>query len=166
MPYGFDLDDEDNRLLRGPVPEQALRWAAAAVGPGSRVRVTEPLAGGMSSAVHALDIEDAAGRIHELVLRRFVRLDWLAEEPDLSDREATALSLVEASLVPTPRLVAASADAVLMTRLPGQVEWDPPLRRLAELLPLIHFDTGARRPGAAGLPGLPDSHAPAAEVGA
>jgi hypothetical protein len=81
MTYGFDLNPEDERLLRGPVPDKALRWAAAAVGPGSRVRLADPLAGGMSSAVHALDIEDGAGQIHELVLRRFVRLDWLAEEP-------------------------------------------------------------------------------------
>jgi len=138
MTYGFDLNPEDERLLRGPVPDKALRWAADAVGPGSHVRLAEPLAGGMSSAVHALDIEDGAGQIHELVLRRFVRLDWLAEEPDLAEREATALRLVAGSAAPTPQLVAVAADAVLMTRLPGQVEWDPPLRKLAELLPLIH----------------------------
>src|SRR5436305_8261240 len=138
MPHGFDLNDDDDRLLRGPVPDHALRWAEAAFGPGSRVRVIEALAGGTSSAVHALTIEDAGGRVHELVLRRFVRLDWLAEEPDLAEREATALRLVAGSAAPTPQLVAVAADAVLMTRLPGQVEWDPPLRKLAELLPLIN----------------------------
>jgi aminoglycoside phosphotransferase (APT) family kinase protein len=138
MPHGFDLNGEDDRLLRGPVPDHALRWAEAAVGPGSRVRVTEALPGGMSSAVHALTIEDAGGSVHELVLRRFVRLDWLAEEPDLAAREATALRLMANSPVPTPRLVAVSGDAVLMTRLPGEIDWDPPLRKLAELLPLIH----------------------------
>jgi aminoglycoside phosphotransferase (APT) family kinase protein len=138
MPHGFDLNDEDDRLLRGPVPDNALRWAEAAIGPGSRVRISGPLAGGTSSAVHALTIEDASGRAHELVLRRFVRLDWLAEEPDLAKREATALRLMSSSPVPTPQLVAASDDAVLMTRLPGEIDWDPPLRRLAELLPLIH----------------------------
>jgi hypothetical protein len=86
MTYGFDLNPEDERLLRGPVPDNALRWAAAAVGTGSRVRLADPLAGGMSSAVHALDIEDGAGQIHELVLRRFVRLDWLAESLGGSSR--------------------------------------------------------------------------------
>lgn len=138
MPHGFDLNDDDDRLLRGPLPDHALRWAEAAVGPGSRVRVIEALAGGTSSAVHALTIEDAGGRVHELVLRRFVRLDWLAEEPDLAAREATALGLMATSPLPTPALVAVSDDAVLMTRLPGEIDWNPPLLGLAELLPLIH----------------------------
>lgn len=138
MTHGFDLNAEDERLLRGPVPDTAVAWAADAVGPGSRVREVEALEGGTSSAVHAIGVDDAAGTAHELVLRRFVRLDWLAEEPDLAEREATALTLVASSPVPTPQLVAVAADAVLMTRLPGRVEWDPPLRNLAELLPLIH----------------------------
>ncbi len=85
-----------------------------------------------------------------MVLRRFVRLDWLAQEPDLAKREATALELLADARAPTPQLVAvdpegtaAGVPAVLMTRLLGRVEWDPRaldpfLRRLAELLPPIH----------------------------
>ena len=148
--HGFDLDSEDERLLRGPVPGRALRWAAAAVGDGARVRATEPLVGGSSSAVHGLSIEDTSDRMHELVLRRFVREDWLAEEPDVAEREAAALRLVAAGPLPAPRLVAVDADgsavgvpAVLMTRLPGRIEWEPRdvdgfLRALAELLPAVH----------------------------
>jgi aminoglycoside phosphotransferase (APT) family kinase protein len=79
-----------------------------------------------------------------------VRLDWLAEEPDLAVREATALRLLEGGGLPTPRALAvdpdgaaAGAPAVLMTRLPGRIEWDPPLverflRALAEPLPAVH----------------------------
>jgi aminoglycoside phosphotransferase (APT) family kinase protein len=148
--HGFDLSPEDERLLRGPVPARALRWAASVVGAGARVRASQALAGGSSSAVHALTVEAAGGETHELVLRRFVREDWLAEEPDLAEREATALALVGDRGLPTPRLVGVDPDgdavgvpAVLMTRLAGRVVWQPPdadefLRRLAEPLPSIH----------------------------
>jgi aminoglycoside phosphotransferase (APT) family kinase protein len=114
------------------------------------VLASEALAGGTSSAVHAVEVEDAGRIVRELVLRRFVRLDWLAEEPDVAAREATALELVAGVDLPTPRLVAVDPDgsavgapAVLMTKLPGVVEWDPPavdefLRSLAAPLPVIH----------------------------
>jgi aminoglycoside phosphotransferase (APT) family kinase protein len=149
-PHGFALSPEDERLLRGPVPDEALRWVTAAVGRGARVCAEQALAGGTSSAVHALRVEAANGERHELVLRRFVRLDWLAEEPDVARREASALRLLGSGILPTPRLVAvdetgaaAGAPAVLMTRLPGDIDWDPPvvedfLRKLAEPLPPLH----------------------------
>jgi aminoglycoside phosphotransferase (APT) family kinase protein len=123
---------------------------AASVGPGSRVLSVEPLAGGTSSAVHAVRVDNGASGPLELVLRRFVRLDWLAEEPDLASREAAALEVLAEIALPTPRLVAVDADgsvagepSVLMTRLPGWIEWDPPavdgfLRALAQPLPVIH----------------------------
>lgn len=120
------------------------------MGPGARVRGVQPLEGGTSSAVHAVRVEDRAGHEHRLVLRRFVRADWLAEEPDLADREAAALALVAGADVPAPRLVAvdphggtAGVPAVLMTRLPGRIDWAPTdldrfLRALADALPAIH----------------------------
>lgn len=150
QPHGFVLSAEDDRLLRGPVPERALAWAARAVGEGARVVASRPLAGGTSSAVHALTASTADGDIEELVLRRFVRSDWLAEEPDLAAHEATALNVAAGCRVPTPRLVAvdenggeAGEPAVLMTRLPGDLVWDPAqvepfLRTLAEILPVLH----------------------------
>jgi aminoglycoside phosphotransferase (APT) family kinase protein len=100
--------------------------------------------------MHALDVRDRGGLIHRLVLRRFVRADWRAEEPDAPTREAAALDLVRRCPLATPRLVALDPDgtdlgepAVLMARLRGRIDWDPPdleafLRRLAAALPRIH----------------------------
>jgi aminoglycoside phosphotransferase (APT) family kinase protein len=159
--HGFDLDDRDRRLLRGRPPADALAWAVAALGPRARLRSVRALAGGTSSAVHGLAIEEADGRLARVVLRRFVRVEWLAEEPDVAAREARALELLEASSTPAPRLLAvdpsgaeAGEPAVLMTRLAGHVDWEPRhrepyLRRMAELLPLIH---ATPLPAAHGLP--------------
>jgi aminoglycoside phosphotransferase (APT) family kinase protein len=113
---------------------------------GAPVAAFRALDGGMSSAVHALDLAD--GRA--LVLRRYVREEWLAEEPDVPRREAKALELLGGAALPTPQLVAVDPDggeagdpAVLMTRLPGAIEWAPAdldrfLAGLAALLPRIH----------------------------
>ena len=149
--HGHALDAADHRLLRGRPPAAALRWCATAAG-RERAAVThvEALAGGTSSAVHAVQVRDGRDRVHALVLRRFVRADWLAEEPDLARHEAAALELAGRSGLPVPRLVAVDADgaeagapAVLMTRLDGAVEWrprepEPFLRALAEVLPRVH----------------------------
>jgi aminoglycoside phosphotransferase (APT) family kinase protein len=141
--HGYELTPEERRLLRGPVPPRALAWCEEVA--GGRVVQARALDGGMSSAVHALDLAD--GRV--LVLRRFVREAWLAEEPDVPYREASALELLRERPLPTPQLVgfdptgdAAGDPAVLMTRLPGAVEWAPGdmerfLRGLADLLPPI-----------------------------
>ena len=141
------LPPADARLLRGPVPAQALDWVRAATG-GAIVRCA-PLAGGTSSAVHAVDVA-AGDATRALVLRRLVRADWLAEEPDAAAREARVLALLAPTPVPAPRLVAvdpdgaaAGAPAVLMTRLPGTAVWrpravEPFLRGLAGVLPAIH----------------------------
>ena len=142
--HGDDLSAADEQVLRGPLPARAIAWCERAA--GGRAAAVRALTGGASSAVHAVDLAD--GRA--LVLRRFVRPEWLAEEPDIAEREAAALALVDRSTVPTPRLVAvdptgaeAGDPAVLMTRLPGRVVWRPDdldgfLRGLAALLPAIH----------------------------
>jgi aminoglycoside phosphotransferase (APT) family kinase protein len=163
--HGYELTPEERRLLRGPVPPRALAWCEEVT--GDRVVQARALEGGMSSAVHALDLADSRA----LVLRRFVREEWLAEEPDVPRREAAALELLRERPLPTPRLVAsdptgaaAGDPAVLMTRLPGAIEWAPTdmerfLRGLADLLPPIRATPVG--------PGLPDyepyaleSHAP------
>jgi aminoglycoside phosphotransferase (APT) family kinase protein len=148
--HGFELNPADEALLRGPIPAQALRWVGESLGPSARVLAAEALAGGTSSAVHALRVDTGGSSVRKLVLRRFVRADWLAEEPDTATREAQALELLADVRLPAPRLVAvdpdgsrAGAPSVLMTRLPGTVEWEPPLveeflRALAEPLPVIH----------------------------
>lgn len=145
------------RLLARP-PSEALRWVEVVVGGGASVTRVQRLRGGWSAAVHALDVRVANGGVRRLVLRRYVRADWLAREPDLAVREARTLRLLAGTPVPTPRLVAvdATADrcdvpAVLMTRERGRVDLAPTdldrwLKRLAAPLPAIHaLDPGSVR---------------------
>jgi aminoglycoside phosphotransferase (APT) family kinase protein len=122
---------------------------------GGRVTSARALRGGMSSAVHLITVERPDGGTDRAVLRRYVRHD--PDEPDAAAREARALRLAERTDVPTPALLAVDPDgtqagipAVLMTRLPGRVDWWPSdldrwLARLAGLLPRIH---GAPHQGA------------------
>jgi aminoglycoside phosphotransferase (APT) family kinase protein len=117
------------------------------------------LRGGMSSAVHLVTVQRPGGRRDQAVLRRYVRPD--PDEPEPAAREARALRLAGAADVPTPALLAVDPDgtgagvpALLMTRLPGRVDWWPSdldrwLERLAALLPRIH---GAARPADGTLP--------------
>jgi aminoglycoside phosphotransferase (APT) family kinase protein len=103
----------------------------------------------MSSAVHAVTVDDGLGNLHRAVLRRYVRPDVQAEEPDLAAREATALRVAAAGTVPTPHLIAvdptgdeAGVPALLMSLVPGRIEWAPAdvekfLWRLAEPLVAI-----------------------------
>jgi aminoglycoside phosphotransferase (APT) family kinase protein len=149
-PYGFDLTPAGQRLLRAQPPPEALLWCAHAVGAGAQISDVYPLAGGTSSAVHAVDIEDRRRRLHRLVLRRLVKSDWLQEEPDAPYREATALKVARACPLPTPTLVALDAEAevtdvpaLLMTRVQGSIEWHPSdldryLRELANAVTAIH----------------------------
>jgi aminoglycoside phosphotransferase (APT) family kinase protein len=150
VPHGFELAPDEHRLLRGRPSVRALRWAAAAFEPGAEVVGVRARRGGRSSAVHAVTIEDAGGELHRAVLRCYVRPEVQAEEPDLAAQEATALQVLETSRVPAPRLLAvdptgsdAGTPAVLMTLLPGRVDWAPGdldsyLLRLAEPLPAVH----------------------------
>ena len=127
-----------------------LRWCVDAIASGARITAVRALEGGTSSAVHAVDVRDARDALHELVLRRYVRPGWLAEEPDVARHEAAALALAAGSVLPVPRLVGVDADgvhagapALLMTRLTGGVDWsphaiEPYLLALARALPAIH----------------------------
>jgi aminoglycoside phosphotransferase (APT) family kinase protein len=104
----------------------------------------------MSSAVHLLTVQDDGGHRRQAVLRRYVRPELSEQEPDAAGREARALRVARRADVPTPALLAvdpagaaAGVPAVLMSRLPGRVDWWPSdmdrwLRRLAGLLPRIH----------------------------
>ena len=146
--HGFCDDEETRRLLRSRPPRQALAWAAACL--GGPVISTRALRGGMSSAVHLLTVQDSPGHRRQAVLRRYVRPELNEQEPDAAWREARALRVAEAVSVPTPALLAvdsagaeAGVPAVLMSRLPGRVDWWPSdldrwLARLAEVPPRIH----------------------------
>src|SRR5512142_2822856 len=141
--HGFCDDEPTRRLLRSRPPRQALAWAAAHL--GGPVVSARALRGGMSSAVHLVTVQRPGGRRDRAVLRRYVRSD--PEEPEPAAREARALRLAGAADVPTPALLAVDPDgteagvpALLMTWLPGRVDWWPSdldrwLERLAGLLP-------------------------------
>jgi aminoglycoside phosphotransferase (APT) family kinase protein len=134
--------------LRTRPPRQALAWAAAQL--GGPLISARALRGGMSSAVHLLTTLDGAGQRRQAVLRRYVRPEVNDSEPDIAAREALALRAAGAADVSTPVLLAvdpagarAGVPAVLMSRLPGRVDWWPSdtgrwLRRLAGVLPAIH----------------------------
>ena len=146
--HGFCDDEVTRRLLRSRPPRQALAWAAVQL--GDPVISARAMRGGMSSAVHLLTAQDGAGQRRQAVLRRYVRPELNAEEPDIAAREARALRVAGSAAVATPALLAvdpagtdAGVPAVLMSRLPGRVDWWPAdtgrwLRRLAGLLPAIH----------------------------
>ena len=146
--HGFCDDEQTRRLLRSRPPHQALAWAADRL--GGPVISARALRGGMSSAMHLLTVQDSSGHRRQAVLRRYVRPEFREEETDAAWREARALRVAESVSVPTPVLLAvdpagaeAGVPAVLMSRLPGRVDWWPSdaerwLRRLAWLLPRIH----------------------------
>ena len=70
------------------------------LGQGARVTALRRLRGGTSSAVHLLHTRDARRDTRALVLRRFVRDDWLVEEPDVAQREARILHALEGAGLP------------------------------------------------------------------
>ena len=136
-------------LRRRPPPE-ALRWVEYSVGRGAEVIGVRRLRGGTSAAVHLLRLRGGPPGVDTVVLRRFVRAEWLAEEPDLAGHEARVLDALRSAGLPVPEclavdLVGAGCDvpAVLMTRVPGRIDLDPRdltshLRQLAAFLPALH----------------------------
>jgi aminoglycoside phosphotransferase (APT) family kinase protein len=152
--YGFDDDEETRRLLRSRPPRVALDWAARQL--GGEVVATRALRGGSASAVHLLTV-NRGGAVERVVLRRYVRPEVVEEEPDVAAREALALRFVAGldlgAGVATPRLLVldptgeeAGVPALLMSRVPGRIEWWPKdldgwLERLAGLLPPMHTAT-------------------------
>ena len=154
--------DPVHQLLRRRPPAAALGWAAAAFGPGSRVVTVRPL-GSAWLANHAVDVADAAGAVHRVVLRRWARPGWDEEDPDFNAaREAAILELLAPTPVPAPALVAADPDAaacdvpaLLLDRLPGGPpdlagDLDRVVEGLAAALPPIHAVAVAGPPGARG----------------
>jgi aminoglycoside phosphotransferase (APT) family kinase protein len=148
--YGFDLPPDERRLLRGALPSSVREWVRRQVGNGARIVSEHARSGGTASAVHAVTVDDAAGNRRHLILRRYVRADWLAQQPDLAEHEARVLELLAPTAVDAPRLVAVDpageecdVPAVLMTRLPGRVRWSPRdvdgfITRLVEAMLVVH----------------------------
>ncbi|MDQ1475444.1 MAG: hypothetical protein QOE62_673 [Actinomycetota bacterium] len=119
--------------LRSDPPRSTLEWVAGHFGPGARVTGIRRMRNAWAAAVHALDVDDATGTRHELILRRWVRVD-LETDVGVVENEAATLMFLE-SCAPgfvAPRLVtsdpeATSADvpALVMTRLPGRDDLSP-----------------------------------------
>lgn len=125
-------------------------WLAAAVGVRSRVVRTRPI-GVSSTTMDAVDVADRRGRIHRLALRRYTDTPRLETDPWYDPRnEARALSLLESTDVPAPRLVDVDmagavwgAPALLTSRIPGRTVARPAdmhrfLSELARTLVRIH----------------------------
>jgi aminoglycoside phosphotransferase (APT) family kinase protein len=142
------------------LPEQTLRWVAGVIGPGSRVASSRRLRLGGWHVNHALDVLDRRGRTHRLVLRRWARPGWEADDPDYTvEREERVLQLLRSTPVPAPVVVAADpagvhcdVPAILLTRLaghpprPADMSGDRFCRDLAEALAQIHdVDATAQR---------------------
>ena len=141
---------------REMVPDRAARWVTEVVGPGSRILAARRLRPSGWHVNHAVDVADSHGRVHHLVLRRWARPGWQADDADYSvEREARVLGLLAPTPVPAPVVVAADPDgarcdvpAIILGRLPGH----PPgpadttssrfCPQLAEALAAIH-DAGA-----------------------
>ena len=122
------------------LPPASLRWAEAQA--GARTIAALPLES-QWLANHLLVLAD--GR--ELVLRRWARPGWDADDPDLTAaREALVLGRLADTPVPAPQLVAADVDAtesdvpaLLITRVPGMpFEGRPPVGPLLGVLEEIH----------------------------
>src|SRR5437588_9226601 len=114
-----------------PTP-MAKRWVEKAVAPGAEVVRVRRLSRGTASAVHAVDVRVAGGTILRLVLRRHLLFSSLQEDPDVAEREARNLQLLERAGIAAPRLVAVdpSGDgcdvpAVHLTTVPGHVGRQP-----------------------------------------
>ena len=102
--HGRGDDDAMRALLRAVPPAEALAWSIAAAGAQS-VHAVEAMPGGASLAMHRVTVTFADGNRARLVLRRYVRRDQIAEDPDAAAHEAAVLELVEAIATPTPRLI-------------------------------------------------------------
>jgi aminoglycoside phosphotransferase (APT) family kinase protein len=145
-------------------------WVARAVGSDATVVRARRLHGGITSLVHAVDVEDAHGLRHRLVLRRYPDAPSPQDDPvDLVNIEVRSLErLAAADVVGTPRLVAADPEGVdvgvpatLSTRLLGRPVLDPedPMRWAEELAAAVvdHLDA-MRVIDAAALPAYESWH--------
>ena len=117
--------------------------------------------GGITSSVHRLTLRTPGGTARQVVLKRYTDPDW-GDTPTMVANEAAALTAIETTRFPAPRLLGASADgsqtegvpSLLMTRAPGRVWLTPSdveawVRQLAAALPLLHegaVGVSTRRP--------------------
>ena len=111
-------------LVSTDVPSSTLRWVLTAAEADEVVSI-RPLAGGWTSAMHAIVIR-AGEDIRTVVLRRMFREPWRTHARELLRREADVQTMLSGGTVPvaTPiavdeRAEATDHPALLMTHLPG-----------------------------------------------
>lgn len=130
-------------------------WVAKQIGPGRSVVGSRLLAGGWSSQMRRLTLDDGT----DLVQRTFVKPFFRHHGPGLLNREASVLALLAGQdSVPAPGLVAVDPTAehcdhptLLMSALPGRVrvdgdDLDRRLDLLAAQLVRVHDVVPAERP--------------------
>ncbi len=138
-----------DKPMSNTLSPEVRHWVEQAVGSGAKIDSVQVLPGATSSAVYNLTFMQNP-QPPELVLRLFTNQEWLTNEPHLARHEADCLLLAAELDVPVPELVAVDKDgrfthhpAILMTKLPGQVQLNPPslhhwLENLAATLVKIH----------------------------
>ena len=139
-------------------PAETRDWVAASVGADAEVVAIHRLPEGHWHASHVVTVRRPGGADQELVLRRWARPGWEANDPGLTpQREAAVLKLVGAASVPTPQLINLDADgtvcdvpAILTDRLPGDPPGQPQdiesfVWQLAKALVAIHAVGGGAR---------------------
>lgn len=142
--------------LRTRPPVATLAWVERTIGRGARVIGWRRLTGGITSSVHRLTVVQN-GRRASFVLRRWVPGEHDGYAAGAVASETAALTALERSEVPAPRLIGATTDAadagpaVLMTRVPGHVHLMPRdrdawLRQMARTLARIHALDIAAKP--------------------
>src|SRR4051794_28084481 len=94
------------RVVREAPPAATLAWLVDELGASGVVEVS-PMAGGSTAAMHRVTLVDHDNHERDVVLRRYVVPEILAESPDVVGVEARALQLAERLRVPTPVLLAA-----------------------------------------------------------
>ena len=117
-------------IVRQPPPAATLAWLVDELDAAAVVEVS-PMPGGSTAAMHRVTLIDPGDHQLEVVLRRYVRPEILAESPDVASVEARALQLAERLPVPTPALLAldatgdhTDAPTLAMTLLDGRPVWE------------------------------------------
>jgi len=135
-----------------------LAWVSRHLEAGERIVRTEALHGGITAEMRRLTIGTRDGSTRDLVLRSFVDPFYAGHAEDWLNREADALSLLAATSVPAPGLVAADPTAahcaypsLLMTHLAGRTVLDDEgletrIPLLARQLVAIHAVRPPKRP--------------------
>jgi aminoglycoside phosphotransferase (APT) family kinase protein len=142
-----DVDWRESGFRERRPSSETLSWVARSTGRRSRVVGYRRLTGGFCSAVHRVTVERDGVRSF-VVLRQYPA--GFGVEASL-EREISILGLVAGSGLPVPEVLAADvagastggSPSLVMTRLPGHVEVDPPdptswLMRIAEMAVILH----------------------------